>query len=31
MTIRNRGAEEHQKIVEFITKKLEQWYREEQT
>jgi len=31
MTIRNRGAEEHQKIVDFITEKLEQWRKEEQT
>jgi len=31
VTIRNRGAEEHQKIVDFITEKLEQWRKEEQT
>jgi len=30
MTIRNRGAEEHQKIIDFIREKLDQWHKEEQ-
>ncbi len=30
MTIRNRGAEEHQKIITFIREKLDQWQEEEQ-
>jgi 1-acyl-sn-glycerol-3-phosphate acyltransferase len=30
MTIRNRGAEEHQRIIDFIREKLDQWHKEEQ-
>lgn len=30
MSIQNRGAEEHQKIINFISKKLDQWHKEEQ-
>ena len=29
ITIQNRGAEEHQKIIEFITGKLEEWQKED--
>jgi 1-acyl-sn-glycerol-3-phosphate acyltransferase len=31
MTIQNRGAEEHQKVITFISEKLGQWHREENT
>lgn len=31
LTIRNRGAEEHQEIIDFIRRKLDQWQKEEQT
>ena len=31
LTIRNRGAEEHQEIIDFIRGKLDQWKKEEQT
>jgi len=31
LTIRNRGAEEHQEIIDFIRGKLERWKEEEQT